>query len=205
MGVFGPVLGPDYSTSILVVQRLVDGAVPGLPRFTFGVVDVRDVADLHVRAMTHPAARGERFLATAGPFLSIREIAAILKRRLGAAAREVSGSLVWLTSVGPVDEPYLLVESDLLYERRAPRLLVESPHEDVLLASGPTNSGDEVYVGANDGRVVDLSKRRDELRGTRVFSSRPRRCWPTRSTSSTKQDSPRLHVIIRFRSSSSRI
>jgi hypothetical protein len=41
----------------------MDGAVPGSPRLSFGVVDVRDVADLHIRAMTHPAAEGERFLA----------------------------------------------------------------------------------------------------------------------------------------------
>ena len=47
VGVFGPVLGPDYSTSILLVQRLMDGAMPGCPRLYFGVVDVRDVADLH--------------------------------------------------------------------------------------------------------------------------------------------------------------
>ena len=89
VGVFGPVLGPDYSTSILIVQRLMDGAVPGCPRLNFGVVDVRDVADLHLRAMTHPAAKGERFLAVAGDFLSMQEIAKILKRRLGVAARRV--------------------------------------------------------------------------------------------------------------------
>jgi nucleoside-diphosphate-sugar epimerase len=69
VGVFGPVLGPDYSTSILIVQRMMDGAVPGCPRLCFGAVDVRDVADLHIRAMTHPAAKGERFLAVAGDFL----------------------------------------------------------------------------------------------------------------------------------------
>ena len=89
VGVFGPVLGPDYSTSILIVQRLMDGAVPGCPRLDFGAVDVRDVADLHLRAMTHPAAKGERFLAVAGDFLPMRDIAKILKRRLGAAARRV--------------------------------------------------------------------------------------------------------------------
>ncbi|MFN3463723.1 MAG: SDR family oxidoreductase [Terricaulis sp.] len=44
VGVFGPVLGPDYSTSILLVQRLMDGALPGVPRLYFGAVDVRDVA-----------------------------------------------------------------------------------------------------------------------------------------------------------------
>jgi len=89
VGVFGPVLGPDYSTSILLVKRLMDGAVPGCPKLYFGAVDVRDVADLHLRAMTDPAAKGERFLAVAGDFLSTLEIAQILKRRLGAAAKRV--------------------------------------------------------------------------------------------------------------------
>ena len=89
VGVFGPVLGPDYATSILLVQRMMDGALPGLPRMCFGVVDVRDVADLHLRAMKHPAANGERFLAVAGDFMWISEIAATLKRRLGDAAQHV--------------------------------------------------------------------------------------------------------------------
>ncbi|HZZ63227.1 MAG TPA: aldehyde reductase [Roseiarcus sp.] len=89
VGVFGPVLGPDVSTSITIVRRLMDGAMPGLPRLQFGVVDVRDVADLHLRAMTDPRAKGERFLAVAGDFMSIREMALTLKARLGAAARRV--------------------------------------------------------------------------------------------------------------------
>jgi nucleoside-diphosphate-sugar epimerase len=89
VAVFGPVLGPDFSTSILLTKRLLDGEVPGLPRLRFGVVDVRDVADLHVRAMTHPAAKGERFLAVSGDFMSVLEIAQLLKARLGAAARRV--------------------------------------------------------------------------------------------------------------------
>src|SRR5450631_1143448 len=71
VAVFGPVLGPDYSTSIFLVQKMMAGAVPGCPRLWFGVVDVRDVADLHIRAMTHPAAKGERFLAGAGDFVPI--------------------------------------------------------------------------------------------------------------------------------------
>ncbi len=89
VGVFGPVLGPDYATSILLIQRMMDGALPGLPRMCFGVVDVRDVADLHLRAMTDPAAQGERFLAVAGDFMWILEIAKVLKARLGDAAKRV--------------------------------------------------------------------------------------------------------------------
>jgi nucleoside-diphosphate-sugar epimerase len=89
VGVFGPVLGPDYSSSILIVKRLLDGSVPGCPDLWFGAVDVRDVADLHLRAMTDPAARGERFLATAENFVSFRQIAQFLKAGLGDAARKV--------------------------------------------------------------------------------------------------------------------
>lgn len=89
VGVFGPVLGPDYSTSILLVQRLMDGALPGVPRLYFGAVDVRDVAWMHIECMTNPAAKSQRFLALAGDFLSMKEIAQILKRRMGAAAKRV--------------------------------------------------------------------------------------------------------------------
>ena len=87
VGVFGPVLGPDYSTSIMLIQRLLDGAMPGCPQLSFGVVDVRDVVDLHLRALTHPEARNERFLAVAGRSMSIRDMALALRERLGEAAR----------------------------------------------------------------------------------------------------------------------
>ena len=87
--VVGPALGPDASTSIELVRRLLDGALPALPKIFFGVVDVRDVADLHLRAMTDPGAKGERFIANAGDFISLREIALTLKARLGTAARRV--------------------------------------------------------------------------------------------------------------------
>ena len=107
VGVFGPVLGADYATSILFVQRLMDGALPGLPRMSFGVVDVRDVADLHLRAMTNPAARGERFLAVAGDFLWIVEIAKILKSRMGEAARRVPTRQLpnWLVRLAALRDP----------------------------------------------------------------------------------------------------
>ncbi|WP_395646196.1 SDR family oxidoreductase [Terricaulis sp.] len=86
VGVLGPVLAPDFSTSILLVQRLMDGAMPGAPRLYFGIVDVRDVAGLHIECMTNPAAKGERFLALSGDFMSIQQIAKVLKARMGAAA-----------------------------------------------------------------------------------------------------------------------
>jgi nucleoside-diphosphate-sugar epimerase len=107
VAVFGPVLGPDYSTSIVLVQRLMDGALPGSPRIYFGVVDVRDVADLHIRAMTSSAAKGERFLAAAGDFMSIAEIAKVLKSRMGASGRRVPTLQLpnWLVRLAALRDP----------------------------------------------------------------------------------------------------
>jgi nucleoside-diphosphate-sugar epimerase len=100
--VFGPVLGPDYSASILLIKRMMEGAMPAAPRLSFGAVDVRDVADLHIRAMTDPAAAGQRFLAVAGDFMSMLDIANVLRQRMGAAARKVPTRQLpdWLVRVG---------------------------------------------------------------------------------------------------------
>lgn len=107
VGVFGPVLGPDYSTSILLVQRMMDGAMPGLPKMYFGVVDVRDVADLHIRAMTDPAAKGERFLAVSGDFMSLLDIAKVLKERMGEAAKRAPTKELpnWLVRLASLTDP----------------------------------------------------------------------------------------------------
>ncbi|HWY49622.1 MAG TPA: aldehyde reductase [Bryobacteraceae bacterium] len=107
VAVFGPVLGPDYSTSILLVQRMMNGALPGCPQLYFGAVDVRDVADLHIRAVTHPAAKGERFLAVAGDFMSMLDIAKVLKDRMGAAAKRVPTRQLpnWLVRVASLRDP----------------------------------------------------------------------------------------------------
>ncbi|MBO0719543.1 MAG: aldehyde reductase [Blastocatellia bacterium] len=146
VGVFGPVLGPDFSTSILIVQRLLDGALPGVPRLYFGVVDVRDVADLHIRAMTHPAAKGERFLAVAGDFMSVRDIAIVLKRRLGAAARRVPTLQLpdWLVRLAALRDPavrQILPELGKIKNatnEKARRILSWTPrsNEDALVATG---------------------------------------------------------------------
>jgi dihydroflavonol-4-reductase len=89
VAVLGPILGADTSTSIELVQRLMNGAMPGVPQLSFGLVDVRDVADLHLRAMIHPDAAGERFMAIAEDFVSMQEIARILKARMGESAARV--------------------------------------------------------------------------------------------------------------------
>lgn len=86
--VLGPVWSGDFSPSIEVVRQLLSGALPGCPDLGFGIVDVRDVADLHVRALTAPGLAGERFIAS-GPFLKIIDVALVLKANLGLQARKV--------------------------------------------------------------------------------------------------------------------
>lgn len=86
VGIFGPALNGDLSTSVELVKRMLDGKVPGAPRLYLGAVDVRDVAGMQVKAMTDPAAAGERFLAVAGGALSVHELSGILAGRLGPKA-----------------------------------------------------------------------------------------------------------------------
>ncbi|MEU0941353.1 aldehyde reductase [Streptomyces canus] len=109
VGVLGPLLGPDDPPSLRLVRRMLEGRVPACPPFGMGFVDVRDVADLHLRAMTDPAAAGERFLAIAGHSLRVVEIARILRDRLGErAAKAPTRELpVWLARALGVANPEL--------------------------------------------------------------------------------------------------
>jgi nucleoside-diphosphate-sugar epimerase len=85
--IIGPVLSDDRSFSLQLVERLLNG-MPAMPQLGFVLVDVRDVADMHIRAMTEPAAGGERFLAV-DRFLWMQDVGQILRERLGAAAAKV--------------------------------------------------------------------------------------------------------------------
>ena len=86
--VLGPVLERDYGASAEIVRKLMSGEFPGCPALGWPIVDVRDVAGLHIAALEHPAAAGERFIC-AGEFLWMKEIAQILKRELPAESRKV--------------------------------------------------------------------------------------------------------------------
>jgi dihydroflavonol-4-reductase len=106
--VLGPVLSRDYSLSIEVVKRLLDGSAPALPRFGWPLVDVRDVAALHVCAMTHPQAAGQRFIA-AGPFYWLEDIARTLRAGRPELARRVTtrGVPDWLVRAVALVDPML--------------------------------------------------------------------------------------------------
>jgi dihydroflavonol-4-reductase len=90
MAIFGPSLGKEMSSGFELLKKLLDGSMKAAPRMDLGIVDVRDLADLHLRAMTLPQARGERFLANSGGTLSLHQIAMLYRDKLGARAAKVT-------------------------------------------------------------------------------------------------------------------
>lgn len=113
--IVGPVLSDDFSYSIQVIERLLGGKMPAIPKLGFTYVDVRDVADLHLRAMTTPEAGGRRFIA-ADRFLWTSETAAILRDRLGDEGRKVptrSAPNFMVRAMGVFDPAIRTITGDL--------------------------------------------------------------------------------------------
>ncbi len=104
--VLGPVLGRDFSASIDIVKRLIDGSLPGLPHFGWPLVDVRDIADLHVRALRAPDAAGQRFIG-AGAFFWMADVARVLRERVPELADQVPRRRLpsWLVRLSSVVDP----------------------------------------------------------------------------------------------------
>ena len=112
--VLGPVLGRKHSASIDIVKRLIDGSLPGLPRFGWPLADVRDIADLHVRALHAPNAAGQRYIG-AGPFYWMKDIARVLRECVPAVTAKVPKRELpnWLVRLSSLVDPVL---RDRLYE-----------------------------------------------------------------------------------------
>lgn len=145
VGIFGPVLSADFATSIILVQRLLNGALPGCPDLHFSVVDVRDVAALHLKAMTHPAAAGERFLAVSPPLISVKDMATILKKRMQNSAkrtptRELPDMLLRIVALWDKEVAYVvgqLGKKKASTNEKAKRILGWEPRsaEDAIIAT----------------------------------------------------------------------
>lgn len=82
MGIFGPSLNEDLSSGFELLKKLLDGSMKAIPDIRLGIVDVRDVAELHILAMEKPQAKGERFLALSGGTMSLMEIVKLLKEKM---------------------------------------------------------------------------------------------------------------------------
>jgi nucleoside-diphosphate-sugar epimerase len=92
VGIFGPPLNGRVNSSVAIVKAMVDGQLPVALPTRFGVVDVRDVADLHLRAMTSPAAAGRRYLAVSGDTISFLDLATMLREHFGDVAAKAPTS-----------------------------------------------------------------------------------------------------------------
>jgi dihydroflavonol-4-reductase len=102
--VMGPILSNDYAHSIQIIKQMLNGEMKGCPKLITGFVDVRDVADLHLKALRMPEANGQRFIAVAGEALSMLEVAAVLRKNLGKVAdkaptKELSNWIIRLFAV----------------------------------------------------------------------------------------------------------
>lgn len=107
VGIFGPSLSPDLSSGFELLKQVLNGSMKRVPNMTLGIVDVRDVADLHIRAMTSPAANGQRFLAIAGETMTLPEIAQLMKHKLGNKLRHISTKRIpdWIVRIAALVNP----------------------------------------------------------------------------------------------------
>lgn len=146
VAIFGPALGPDLSSGFELVKSLLDGSMKAMPRLTFNIIDVRDVADLHIRAMSSPEANGERFLALAGGTLSLPEIARLIKKQMPAIAHKLPRRTLqnWMVGLAALFRPRaraiysMLRASRNVSNEKARRVLNWTPmatNEEAVLAS----------------------------------------------------------------------
>lgn len=155
--VLGPLLGTDFSPSLEAVKRVLEGAYPALPDLGFNLVDVRDVADLHIRALVAPDMSGERFMAVAPHgFLRLGEIAAILRERLPAHAGKVPTRRMpnWVMRIVSLFEPVIRqMIGELGKVRHA-----EPTHAMEILGWRPRPAADSVVDTAESLIAMGVSK-----------------------------------------------
>lgn len=144
-GIFGPTLTPILTTGFQIIKGLLDGSTKATPNVKFGIVDVRDLADLHIIAMQHPLAKGQRFIAQIGVTLSLHEIAMILRKNMGGKGKRVTTKILpdWVIRVA---SPFSALAKNLapqlneiknVNSEKAKRILGWKPmtNEEAILAS----------------------------------------------------------------------
>lgn len=154
VGIFGPVLGnKNISTSIHAVTEFLEGNVPGIPRLSLTVIDVRDCADMHLRAMTNPKANGERFICIGEGTIWLEDVAKILRENLGEKARKVPKFVLpnFLVRVVAIFQPIVrIVVKDLDEEHR----MSNAKAKEVLGWQWQYNTKEAIMASANS--VIEL-------------------------------------------------
>ncbi|GGA34272.1 SDR family oxidoreductase [Paenibacillus physcomitrellae] len=146
VGVMGPILGNDYSHSNTIVRQMLEGKLKAVPKIYSDYVDVRDVAELHLLAMTRPEANGQRFIASSAENLSTLGVAKILRKHLGEDAKNVPNRELpnLVVRVSALFNPNLRMIASLLGQdmstsnEKAKRLLGWKPRsaEEAIVATG---------------------------------------------------------------------
>lgn len=148
VGIFGPVLGKNFSSSIQMVEQLLNGKMPAIPNVSFGIVDVRDVADIHIKAMTNPDAKGQRFLAASDSSTSLPEIAKILHSQPNKFSKKVAAKVLpdWLVKILAIFKPELkqvasqLGKVKVLSNEKAKKVLNWQPRSKESIITETANS-----------------------------------------------------------------
>ncbi|CAA7195985.1 SDR family oxidoreductase [Chryseobacterium potabilaquae] len=127
VGIFGPAIGNITSTSLDVgVSSILNGTLNYTPSFTMNIVDVRDVVDLHIKAMLHPKASGERFIAASEGVMSFYDIVELFKKERPQYTKNIQ-------TLEPIGKEFYKKISN----EKAKTILQWNPrnHEESLLAS----------------------------------------------------------------------
>ena len=144
--ILGPSLGPNSPSGFDLLNMLLSGKMKAVPNIPFNIIDVRDVADLHIRAMTNHGAKGQRFLAMAGGKITMPEIALLLKNKMPSVAQKVSTKVLpnWVMYVAALfnkqakDAAHLLKVSRKLSNEKVKKVLGWMPmanNEQAIIAA----------------------------------------------------------------------
>ncbi len=157
VAVMGPVLGTDFSHSNHIIRRMLEGELKACPKISSCYVDVRDVAGLHLLAMTDPKANGERFLASSGAALSMLDVANILRRNLGVDAQKVPTKEMpdWKIRMAALFNPSLRMVATLLGKYAQ----VSSAKAENLLHWSPRSNEEAIVATAKSLLQLGLIKK----------------------------------------------
>lgn len=151
VAILGPSLDAHMSGSFKLLQNLLNGTLKVIPNIPLNVVDVRDVADLHIRAMTTPAANGQRFIASADGQISLPEIADLLKSKRPDVARNVSTRKLpdWVLRIAALFNPQAKEGALLMNMNRA----VSNAKAKSILGWNPVTSQEQTILASVDSMI----------------------------------------------------
>lgn len=151
VAILGPTLSGHVSGSFMIIENLLDGSLKPVPNIPLNIVDVRDVADLHIRAMIHPNAKGHRFIASADGQISMPEMAKLLKSRYPTISSKVSTKIMpnFIVSIASLFNETAREGALFLKINRN----VSNDNARDILGWEPTGSNEDAIIAAVDSMI----------------------------------------------------